>query len=86
MKKKGICYVCGCTADEGCIEVGGACTWTDEEQTLCSTCEPLSESKRKKRRAEKLREMRAWVKSILDDVDEILERVGVLQAEARKKP
>lgn len=34
--QKGVCRVCGCTESTPCP---GGCAWTDETETLCTTCE-----------------------------------------------
>ena len=33
--RRGICKVCGCTDEHGCVM---GCSWTDRERTLCSEC------------------------------------------------
>ncbi|MCD7849284.1 MAG: hypothetical protein LUH63_05810 [Parabacteroides sp.] len=37
--QKGICQMCGCTADNACSNpTHGNCWWVDETETLCSHC------------------------------------------------
>jgi hypothetical protein len=54
MKRKGICFVCGCTQEEGCNE---GCDWANVKRTLCTACAPLTEQQRKQKRAESLNEL-----------------------------
>ncbi len=60
MKRKGICFVCGCTEREACRPNG--CTWANLKQTICSECAPLSLAERAVRRSfelERLQERKA---------------------------
>jgi len=37
--RKGMCYVCGCTEKEACIDGDGeSCRWANKERTLCNMC------------------------------------------------
>jgi len=37
--KRGVCSVCGCTMTDPCIHLAyGACSWANDEETLCSWC------------------------------------------------
>ncbi len=40
MKRRGICSVCACTEADACPE---GCSWANRQETLCSSCSPLSE-------------------------------------------
>lgn len=34
----GVCRICGCTDESGCVGPGGVCSWTDELRDICSEC------------------------------------------------
>lgn len=37
--QRGTCRICGCTMTDPCISLQyGACSWADDEETICSWC------------------------------------------------
>ena len=87
MKRKGICFVCGCTDDAACMddERGEPCSWANLKQTLCTHCEPLNDKDRRKRRAEALAELVKTHELVVLECRELQKRISVLQSEGAKK-
>lgn len=71
MKRKGICFVCGCTQEDACDE---GCGWANIKQTLCTACAPLDESERRKKRAENLTELATRRDMVRDELAALQER------------
>ena len=80
MKKKGICFVCGCTFEDPCLNSNGAtCGWANVGKpicTICTVCEPLNENERKKRRTAGINRLTA-IKA------DVILRLEVLRSEVK---
>ena len=78
MKRKGICFVCGCTHDDACPE---GCGWANVKQTLCTACVPLDAKQRRQKRALALGELTMRWETLSDEANFIFERMEVLESE-----
>ena len=79
MKRKGICFVCACTQEDGCPE---GCSWANLKQTLCTSCEPLSAIERMQKRDRALDDLA----NRLDLLDSLREKLLVRRQVAADEP
>jgi hypothetical protein len=80
MKRKGICYVCGCTHDDPCPE---GCGWANAKQTLCTACEPLSTEERESKRKDSLEQLRMGSETAIAEAEDCRLRIDVLESNSR---
>lgn len=72
MRRKGICFVCGCSDVEACRPNGF--DWANVKQTLCSECAPLTRLERAHRR-------RLALDVLQNRLADLQKRIAVLESE-----
>jgi hypothetical protein len=77
MKRKGICFVCGCAFDDPCIE---GCAWANVKQTLCTVCAPLSPAERRERTNDGIQYLNAEHDRLVCEINHVLSRLEVLKS------
>lgn len=77
MKRKGICSVCACIAEEACR---GGCGWANVKQTLCTACAPLAPAERQERTQEALEDLVERQEQLLLEAMELNLRARVISS------
>lgn len=80
MKRKGICFVCGCTQEDGCDE---GCGWANVKQTLCTACAPLNQAQRHEKRKQAAIELDMRREVMEQELAAVRRRLDVLRDEVR---
>jgi hypothetical protein len=80
MKRKGICYVCGCTEFDACDE---GCGWANLKKTLCTACVALSPAERLAKKADAVSELSQRYDQAREEELDLERRLAVLQSEGR---